>query len=96
LDGGVSYELYYHPQVGQRDLRRIDPTARERIRHAIETRLYETPEYYSEPLRKTLKPYRKLRVGDYRVVFRVDGNTVFVLAVLHRKEAYQRARRRTT
>ncbi|NBB90833.1 MAG: type II toxin-antitoxin system RelE/ParE family toxin [Spirochaetes bacterium] len=92
----MSYELSYHPQVKQSDLPGIARAARERIRHAIETRLRETPQYYSEPLRKTLKPYRKLRVGDYRVVFRVDGNTVFVLAILHRKEAYQRARRRAT
>jgi mRNA interferase RelE/StbE len=96
LEVAVSYELSYHPQVGQSDRPGIDRAARERTRHAIETRLRETPENYSEPLRKTLKPYRKLRVGDYRVVFRVDGNIVFVLAVLYRKEAYKRARRRAT
>jgi len=90
----VSYELYYHPAVKRSDLPRIDRAAKERIRNAIETRLGEKLQYYSEPLRKTLKPYRKLRVGDYRVIFRVDGDTVFVLAVVHRKEAYQRARRR--
>lgn len=95
MEVAVSYELYYHPQVRQSDLPRIDPAARERIRKAIETRLGEMPQYHSEPLRKTLKPYRKLRVGDYRVIFRVDGDRVFVLAVLHRKDAYQRARRRT-
>ena len=92
----MSYELRYHPQVKRSDLPRIDRTAKERIRTAIETRLTQSPEYYSEPLRKTLKPYRKLRVGDYRVIFRVNENIVFILAVLHRKEAYQRARRRAT
>lgn len=90
----MSYELRYHPQVKRNDIPQLDHAARERIRTAIETRLVERPEYYSEPLRKTLKPYRKLRVGDYRVVFRVSDNIVFILAVLHRKEAYQRARRR--
>jgi mRNA interferase RelE/StbE len=92
----VSYELRYHPQVKRRDLPKLDRSARERIRTAIETRLVQNPEYYSEPLRKTLKPYRKLRVGDYRVVFRVIENSVFILAILHRKEAYQHARRRAT
>jgi len=37
-----------------------------------------------------------LRVGDYRVILRVNENIVFNLAILHRKEAYQRAQRRTT
>jgi mRNA interferase RelE/StbE len=92
----VSYELRYHPQVKRSDLPKLDRGAKERIRTAIETRLTERPEDYSDPLRKTLKPYRKLRVGDYKVIFRVNENTVFILAVLHRKEAYQRARRRTT
>ena len=90
----MSYELRYHPQVKRSDLPKLDRAARGRIRTAIETRLVEMPEYYSEPLRKTLKPYRKLRVGDYWVIFRVTDTTVFIIAVLHRKEAYQRARRR--
>ena len=91
----MSYELRYHPQVKRSDLPKLDRDARVRIRAAIEARLIQKPEYYSEPLRKTLKPYRKLRVGEYRVILRVDETTVFILAVLHRKEAYQRARRRT-
>ncbi|TVR94099.1 MAG: type II toxin-antitoxin system RelE/ParE family toxin [Spirochaetaceae bacterium] len=90
----MSYELRYHPQVKRSDLPKLDRAAKERIRTAIETRLAEKPERYSEPLRKTLQPYRKLRVGEYWVIFRVNDNTVFILAVLHRKEAYQRARRR--
>lgn len=90
----MSYEFRYHPQVKRSDLPKLDRTVRERIRAAIETSLTQRPEYYSEPLRKTLKPYRKLRVGDYRVILHIDKNTVFILAVLHRKEAYQRARRR--
>ncbi|MFP3998637.1 MAG: glycoside hydrolase 100 family protein [Desulfobacterales bacterium] len=42
---------------------------------------------YGEPLRKTLKNYRKLRVGDYRIVFRVEGNEIFVPGICHRREA---------
>ncbi|MFP4194144.1 MAG: type II toxin-antitoxin system RelE family toxin [Desulfobacterales bacterium] len=30
------------------------------------------PREYGEPLRKTLKNYRKLRAGDYRVVSRAE------------------------
>jgi mRNA-degrading endonuclease RelE of RelBE toxin-antitoxin system len=34
---------------------------------------------YSEPLRRTLKGYRKLRVGDYRIVLKVEGADILIL-----------------
>ena len=34
-------------------------------------------------------PEYRLRVGDYRVLFEVEGSTVVVYRVLHRKDAYQ-------
>ena len=68
---------------------------RDRIRRAIERRLLEHPELYSEPLRKTLKTYRKLRVGDYRVVLSIEGRVVTILTVCHRRHVYRRAENRS-
>ena len=68
---------------------------RDRIRRAIERRLLEQPELYSEPLRKTLKTYRKLRVGDYRVVLKIEDRVVTILAICHRKHVYRRAENRS-
>lgn len=34
-------------------------------------------------------PEYRLRVGNYRVLFEVDGNSVVVYRILHRKDAYQ-------
>lgn len=48
-----------------------------------------SPERYGAPLRGSLKGYWKLRVGDYRVVFKVVGTEVWVLTILHRKEVYE-------
>jgi len=31
----------------------------------------------------------RLRVGSYRILFRLEGPTIFVYAVKHRKEAYE-------
>lgn len=33
-------------------------------------------------------PEYRLRVGDYRVLFEVEGSSVVVYRVLHRREAY--------
>jgi mRNA interferase RelE/StbE len=64
----VAYQLRYHPDVKKKDIPKLNSTIRRRIRTAIEKRLLVEPEKYSEPLRRTLKEYRKLRVGDYRIV----------------------------
>lgn len=42
------------------------------------------------PLRKTLKGYYKLRVGDYRIVYDLDTShsRVVIIAVGHRKNIY--------
>jgi mRNA interferase RelE/StbE len=61
-----------------------------RIQRAIENRLTVEPQKYGEPLRRTLKGYWKLRVGDYRVVFRIVKNEVWIFAVMHRRDVYQR------
>jgi len=82
------FTLRYHPAVRDEDLPLIDRRNKERIRRAIEERLRTAPHDYGEPLRKSLKGYWKLRVGDYRVVFRVIESEVLILAIRHRKSAY--------
>ena len=84
----MTFTLHYHPAVRDEDLSLIDRRNRERIRRAIEGRLRIAPHDYGEPLRKSLKGYWKLRVGDYRVVFRVIESDVWILAIRHRKSVY--------
>lgn len=61
----------------------------------IEARLSTSPERFGAPLSGSLRGYWKLRVGDYRVVFKVGEGEVWILAVLHRKDVYDRASRRS-
>lgn len=35
----------------------------------------------------------RMRVGDYRVVYRIIGGKVYVVLIGHRKDVYQRLRR---
>ncbi len=90
----MSYTLLYHPDVKSVDLPLIDAKIKKRIKQAVETRLQTAPEDYGEPLRKTLKGYWKLRVGDYRVVFKVDKKTVIILAIIHRRKVYKGVQKR--
>jgi mRNA interferase RelE/StbE len=85
----VAFTVKYHPAVKEIDLPLINMKMRERIRRAIESRLMTAPHDYGLPLRKNLGGYWKLRVGDYRVVFKVEGEIVYVLAIRHRKSIYE-------
>ncbi len=85
----MAFALLYHPMVHEEDLPRLPSNLQRRIARAIETRLTTAPERYGAPLRETLKGYWKLRVGDYRVVYKMMGSEVFILGILHRKDIYE-------
>jgi mRNA interferase RelE/StbE len=85
----VAYTIRYHHLVRSEDLPKLDNTAKARVQKAIETRLMIAPEEYGEPLRRTLRGYWKLRVGDYRVVFKVEGDEITILGIRHRRDLYK-------
>ncbi len=60
-----------------------------RITGAIASRLTRTPHQHSTLLRKALRSYWKLRVGNYRVVYKIDGEEVWVLGIQHCKTVYE-------
>ena len=91
----MSFELRYHPDVRKIDIPLLNKKLRERIKKAIETRLMTEPHRYGEPLRKTLKGYWKLRVGDYRIVFKVVKDEVRIFGIIHRKKVYDHIIKRT-
>lgn len=84
----MPFTLRYHPAVSTGDLPRIDRRTKDRIRKAIEERLQTAPNEYGLPLRKSLKGYWKLRVGDYRVMFKVVKTEVWIFGIMHRKFVY--------
>lgn len=90
----MAFKLLYHPEVKAVDIPSLDSRIKDRIKKAIETRLTIAPHQYGEPLRKTLKGYWKLRVGDYRVVFKIVENEVRVLGIIHRKDVYEKIKKR--
>jgi mRNA interferase RelE/StbE len=88
------WKLIYHPDVKAKDIPLLDSRFKIRIKTAIETRLAISPHQYGQPLRKTLKGYWKLRVGDYRVVFRIAKSEVWIFGIIHRKDVYKKIRKR--
>ena len=89
----LTFELLYHDEV-KTDTAKLDEKMKERIKTAVETRLTTAPHLYGEPLRKNLKRYWKLRVGDYRVVFKIVKKEVWIFGIIHRKEVYKEITKR--
>ena len=75
----MPYQIFYHPEVKE-DIAKLPRNIQERIRHSIEERLLKDPVAYGDPLKRTLKGYRKLRVGDYRVIYSVGKDRTFLTA----------------
>ena len=85
----MAYNLIYHADVQKVDLPRIDEKNKSMIKRAIEERLATKPEVYGKPLLRTLKGYWKLRVGDYRIVFKTSGKDIRLFGIIHRRRVYQ-------
>jgi mRNA interferase RelE/StbE len=87
----IDYGIIYHAEVAK-DILKFPNNIKARIRKSIENRLLVDPLKYGEPLRRTLQGYRKLRVGDYRVIYKIEKKTIVVLKIGHRKEVYKKKR----
>ena len=52
-------------------------------------RLAENPAPQSKLL-EGYAPLRRLRSGDYRIIYQIQGQTVLILKIGHRKEVYNK------
>ena len=83
------YNIHYSDQVVQRDISRLSQPVKIIIRKAIESKLLIDPIKFGKPLRYNLKGCRSFRVGDYRVIYQLLGNTISILLIRHRKDCYK-------
>jgi mRNA interferase RelE/StbE len=91
----MAYNLIYHADVKRTDLGKIDNKNRNMIKRAIQERLVAQPERYGKPLQRNLKGYWKLRVGEYRIVFKMSKSDIFILGIMDRKNIYSQIEKRT-
>ena len=86
----IRYHIHYAEQVVQKHIPDLPTTAKSLIKRAIEERLIIDPIGFGKPLRYSLKGHRRLRVGDYRIVYRIEPHEkmVLVIAIKHRKDVY--------
>ena len=59
----------------------LSPRVKALIKRAIKERLMIDPIGFGKPLRYSLKGHRRLRVSDYRIVYRIESETVVIVAI---------------
>ena len=91
MHGDKLYHVEYLPVVIRDDISALFASAKKMIKKAIEERLSVDPIGFGRPLRYSLKGHRRLRVGDYRIVYRIDSKVriVIIIAIKHRKDVYE-------
>jgi mRNA interferase RelE/StbE len=85
----VKFGIVYTRRA-QRDISQLAPETKERIKKALE-RYSEAPLHYARKMvEPSLGSYR-FRIGDYRVIFDMEGNEIVILRVGHRRDLYRRS-----
>ena len=82
-------KINYHPRVKSDDIPRLSSNIAVRIENAIRRRLMVNPIKYGFYLRGTLNGYRKLRVGDWRIIYRIVDKEIRIIAIGNRKDVYK-------
>ncbi len=85
------WKITYKKTV-KKDLRSISKDIQYIIKRAIEEKLQSDPVKYGLPLRRNLKGYMKLRVGDFRIIYSINQKEVIVhvIKIGHRREVYEK------
>lgn len=86
----ADYRIEYSNIVIKEHIPALSAPVKSQIQKAIETKLARNPITFGKPLRHSLKGHRRLRVGDWRIIYRIDetSRAVLVIAIGHRRDIY--------
>ncbi|TSC57294.1 MAG: hypothetical protein Greene041662_990 [Candidatus Peregrinibacteria bacterium Greene0416_62] len=85
----MRYEIRYSEHLDWKRFHKLPRKEKDRIKRAVEGKLTVRPEIFGKPLRQSPSGCRSLRVGDYRVIFRIKGTTVEIVLFGHRSAIYK-------
>ena len=84
----MKYRLVYtHRAI--KDIDTLDTSVKRRIGKTLQ-RYEQNPLAHAEPLKQSELGSYRFRIGDYRVVFDLEGPEIVVLRVGHRRDIYKR------
>lgn len=81
----AQFEVKFAPRF-LKEIKALDREVQVRILREIN--ILKTNPYVGKPLRGEWKGIYSLRIGDYRVLYRIKEEKVYLLVVGHRKRIY--------
>jgi mRNA interferase RelE/StbE len=84
----MDYKIVFTRRAA-RDISKLEPEVKEKIGDALKRYGKDPLNYARKMIDPSLGNYR-FRIGDYRVIFDIEGDEIIVLRVDHRKEIYRK------
>ncbi len=84
----MKFEILYHPSI-KKDLKKVDKATVEKFFELVNSRLKENP-YIGKKLKGKYMDLWRLKIGSYRIVYRIYGKklVVLILRFRHRQDIY--------
>ena len=84
----MAYSLKFAEIVVKEQIPSIPLPYQQQIKRTIEERLAIDPVKFGKPLKYSLFGLRRLRVGDWRIIYRINGDAVEIVKIGNRKDVY--------
>ncbi len=74
----------------EKELKQLDKRTRKRLKQKLSWYLsHENPLVFADKLNDFFLGDYRYRIGDYRVIFAVEGNLISITGIGHRREVYR-------
>ena len=85
----MPYDVVLDGKSVDHDLKIMPDASRKKVLRAIYERLTVDPFGYGKPLSGRFKGLIRFRVGEWRVIYRIDGSRVLIRNIKLRRDAYK-------
>lgn len=75
------WQVKIHRLVLKEDFKKLSPKQRQHILAVIKRKLSFAPEAYGKPLSREFSGYWRLRVEDFRVIYRIVKDKIQILVI---------------
>jgi len=85
----MSYTIIFSEEAVQ-DIKRLDTVVKKRLQKKLQA-VAESKDVHqiSKKLIHHESGQYRIRIGNFRIIFDLDGNLLYILRVRHRKEVYR-------
>ena len=83
----MNYTLLYSKSAAK-DIKELDAIVKRRLKKKLEVYILK-PLYYAKKLTDNDIGTYRWRMGNYRIVFDIDGKNIVILRIGHRREIYR-------